>query len=64
MSSEYCGTSEKEIDRQAICEAYDGKGAGGISMDDCFEEKICHADSETWDCEILMSLENGNVSRL
>lgn len=60
MSSEYCGTSEKEIDRWAICEAYDGKGAGfwgaaGISMDDRFEEKICHAGSETWDRRILMS---------
>lgn len=60
MSSEYCGTSEKEIDRQAICEAYDGKAArvfwsaDGASMDDRFEEKICHADSETWDWEMLI----------
>lgn len=69
MSSEYCGTSEKEIDRQAICEAYDGKAArvgraDGISMDDRFEEKICHADSETWDWEMLIYSENGDVYQL
>lgn len=61
MSSEYCGTSEKEIDRRAICEAYDGKAArvwsaDGASMDGRFEGKICHADSETWDWEMLINV--------
>lgn len=30
-------------------------------MDERFDEKICHADSETWDRKMLMNSENSYV---